>query len=69
MVQNCCRRGVPLLWVHLDALGSEAEGVREMQEATTVGRRVKKGRQDPILAYVEMLEKHLERLREVVTRG
>jgi len=43
--------------------------VSALQEAATVARRVKKGRQDPILAYVEMLEKHLERLREVVTRG
>jgi hypothetical protein len=40
-----------------------------MQEAAAVGRRVKKGRQDPILAYVEMLEKQLERLREEVTRA
>jgi len=43
--------------------------VPEVQEEAAVARRVKKGRQDPILAYVEMLEKHLERLREVVTRG
>ena len=60
---------MPLLWVHLDALGPEAEGVREVQEAAAVGRRVKKGRQDPILAYVEMLEKGLERLREEVSRA
>jgi len=63
---------VPLLRVHLDPLGPEAEGVREVQEEAAVGRRVKGKRrreEDPILAYVQMLEKGLERLREEVTRG
>ena len=55
--------------VHLDAFCREAEGVRELQEEATVGRRRVKGKQDPILAYVQMLEKGLERLREEVTRG
>jgi len=55
----------------LDPLGPEAEGVREVQEEVDVGRRVKRRRWkgDPILVYVQMLEKQLERLREEVTRG
>jgi hypothetical protein len=70
LVQNRGRRGVPLLRVHLDALGPEAEGVREMQEEAAVGRRVKRRRkEDAILTYVQMLEKRLEELREEVTRG
>jgi len=61
---------VSLLWVHLDALGPEAEGVREMQEEATVGRRVRRKREeDPILAYVQILEEKLDRLREEVTRA
>jgi len=61
------------LWVYLDPLGPEAEGVREVQEAAPmeqrrrVKRRKRKG--DPILAYVQILEEGLERLREEVTRG
>jgi hypothetical protein len=39
-----------------------------MQEEAAVGRRVKRKR-DPILGYVQMLEKGLERLREEVKRG
>jgi hypothetical protein len=71
LVQNRGRRGVPLLRVHLDALGRETEGVREMQEEAAVGRRVKRRRrEDPILAYLKILEKRLEELREEVsTRG
>ena len=59
------------MWVYLDPLGPEAEGVREVQEEVDVGRRVKRRRWkgDPILVYVQMLEKQLERLREEVTRG
>jgi len=63
---------VSLLRVHLDALGPEAEGVREVQEEAAVGRRVKRKRkreEDPILAYVQILEEKLDRLREEVTRG
>ena len=58
------------MWLHVDALGPEAEGVREVQEEAAVGRRVKRKREeDPILAYVQMLERALERLREEVTRA
>jgi hypothetical protein len=57
------------LWLHVDPQGGEAEGVRELQEEAAVGRRVKKGSQDRILAYVQMLEKQLERLREEVSRA
>jgi len=58
------------LWVYLDPLGPEAEGVREVQEEVDVGRRVRRRRkEDAILTYVQMLEKGLERLREEVTRG
>ena len=39
-----------------------------MQEEAAVGRRVKR-KQDPILAYLKILEKGLERLREEVKRG
>ena len=58
------------MWVYLDPLGPEAEGVREVQEEVDVGRRVRRRRkEDAILTYVQMLEKGLERLREEVTRG
>ena len=42
-----------------------------LQEAATVARRVKRRRwkEDPILAYVQILEKQLERLREEVSRA
>jgi hypothetical protein len=42
--------------------------VPEVQEEAAVGRRVKR-REDPILAYLKILEKRLEELREEVTRG
>jgi hypothetical protein len=44
--------------------------VPEVQEEAAVGRRVRRRRKrDPILAYVQMLEKGLERLREEATHG
>ena len=52
----------------MDALGGEAEGVREVQEEVTLGRRRRvrrKRKEDPILAYVEIIERGLKRLREV----
>jgi len=59
------------LRVHLDPLGPEAEGVREVQEEVDVGRRVKRRRrkEDAILTYVQILEEGLERLREEVSRA
>ena len=43
----------------------------EVQEEAAVARRVKRRRwkEDPILAYVQILEKQLERLREEVSRA
>ena len=56
----------------MDALGGEAEGVREVQEEVTLGRRRRvreKRKGDPILTYVQILEEGLERLREEVSRA
>jgi hypothetical protein len=45
--------------------------VPALQEEAAMGRRrVKRKREeDPILAYVEIIEEELDRLREEVTRG
>jgi len=56
----------------VDPLGPEAEGVREVQEEVAVGRRVRRRRrreEDAILAYVQILEEKLDRLREEVSRA
>ena len=61
-----------VLWLHVDPLGPEAEGVREVQEEVAVGRRVRRRRrreEDAILAYVQILEEKLDRLREEVSRA